>query len=84
MFLTCIFVQQECKFNLKSVVNAILHNSFLNTYLSRYNSVPLSYQCLNPDTISSAVNVNHRHELVFDQLQTNGCDQLSMSKQTQP
>ena len=53
-------------------------------YLSRYNSVPLSYQCLNPDTISSAVNVNHGHELVIDQLQTDGCDQLSMSPQNQP
>ena len=30
-------------------VNALLHNGFSNTYLSRYNSHSLDYQCLNQD-----------------------------------
>ena len=46
--------------------NALLHKGLLNLYLSRYNSVSLSYQWLNPvainaklmGTISSAIDVN--------------------------
>ena len=41
-----------------SVVNTLLQNGFWNPYLSRYNLVSLSYQCLNLDTISSAINLN--------------------------
>ena len=33
----------------------LLQNIFLNKYLSRYSSGSLSYQCLNPDTISLAI-----------------------------
>ena len=40
------------------VVNALLHKRFTNPYLSRYNSVSISYQWLNPDTISSAIDVS--------------------------
>ena len=36
----------------------LLHNNFSNQYLSRYCSVSLSYQCLNPDTILLAIDIN--------------------------
>ena len=41
-----------------SVVNALLHKGFSHPYLSRYNSVSLSHQWLNPDTILSAIDVS--------------------------
>ena len=38
----------------------LLHKNFLNKYLSRYSSVSLSYQCLNPETISLAIDINQK------------------------
>ena len=40
------------------VVNTLLHNGFYNPYLSKYSSVSLGYQCLNPHTITSAIDVS--------------------------
>ena len=67
-----------CEIYCNTVVNALLLKGFSNTYLSRYNSVSLSNQWLNPDTISSAIN-QPGHKLLIDQRQSNGLDQLSKS-----
>ena len=40
------------------VVNTLPQNGFPNPDLSRYNLVSLIYQCLNPDTIWTTINVN--------------------------
>ena len=36
----------------------LLHNKFSNQYLSKYSSVSLSYQCLNPDTTLLTIDIN--------------------------
>ena len=48
------------------VVNTLLHNGFYNPYLSKYSAVSLGYQCLNPLTISSAINVNQDTSLAIN------------------
>ena len=47
------------------VVNTLLQNSFSNTYLSRYSAISLSYQCLNPDTISLGIDINRKLVTIF-------------------
>ena len=51
------------------LVNTLLQNGFSNPHLSRYNPVSLSYQCLNPDTIWSTINVNQDTNTPINQRQ---------------
>ena len=87
-------ISSSSSYNTLHVVNTLLHKGFQSPYLSRYSSVSLSYQCLNPDTISSAISY-HIHQLSYQcqlgnkllsnqcQCQTNGHDQMSMYTRTQ-
>ena len=47
------------------VVNTLLQNSFSNTYLSRYSSVSLRYQCWNPDTILIGIDINQKVVTIY-------------------